>query len=120
MVSRRERARELHFGEVPFIDPMSAAAQSSPLTSRQRAQLTSRHSANRLSTIPESSRSSNQSDIAQNGSDPDSSLYTHSDAGTDLSRAELVQYSSFNPSANAWVPSMPARVSKICLVSTAL
>lgn len=111
MASRRERARDLNFGEAPFVDPMAAATQSSPLTGRQRAQLTSSQSASRLSTIPESSHSGNQSDIAQSGSDFDSSLYTQNDAGTDLDRAKLIQHSSFNPSANAWVPSTPARVS---------
>ncbi|PNP41661.1 hypothetical protein TGAMA5MH_06448 [Trichoderma gamsii] len=109
MASRREQARDLNFGEAPFVDPMSAATQSSPLTGRQRAQLASSHSASRLSTIPESSRSGNRSDIAQSGSDFDSSLYTYSDADTDLDRAKLVQHSSFNPSANAWVPSTPAK-----------
>lgn len=120
MASRRERARDLNFGEAPFVDPMSTATQSSPLTGRQRAQLTSSHSASRLSTIPESSHSGNQSDIAQSGSDFDSSLYTDSNAGTDSDRAKLVQHSSFNPSANAWVPSTPARVSIFCVDSKTL
>jgi hypothetical protein len=118
MTSRHERACDLNFGEAPLIDPMSAATQSSPLIGRQRSQLTSSQSISRLSTIPESSHSGNQSDIAQSGSDFDSSLYTQSDAGTDLDRAKLVQHSSFNPSANAWVPSTPAKVSISCLNST--
>ncbi|GFP53045.1 hypothetical protein TASIC1_0002022900 [Trichoderma asperellum] len=108
MASRRERARDLSFGEAPFIEPASAATQSTPLKGRQRAQLTSSHSASRLSTIPESSNSGNHSDTAQSPNASDSSPYVHSDAGTDLHRAKLVQNSSFNPSANAWVPSMPA------------
>lgn len=110
-MASRERTRDINFGEAPFVDPMSAATQSSPLTGRQRAQLTSSQSASRLSTIPESSHSGNQSDIAQSESDFDPSLYTQSDAGTDLDRAKVVQHSTFNPSANAWVPSTPVRVS---------
>jgi hypothetical protein len=115
MASRREKARDLNFGEAPFVDPMSAATQSSPLTGSQRAQLASSHSASRLSTIAESSRSGNRSDIAHSGSDFDSSPYTYSDAGTDLDRAKLVQHSSFNPSANAWVPCTPANA-KVSIV----
>lgn len=120
MASRRERARDVNFGEAPFIDPISAATQSTPLTGRQRAQLTSSHSASRLSTIPESSNSGSQSDISQGASGPDSSPYIHSDAGTDFNRAKLVQHSSFNPSADAWVPSMPTEVSNFCLISSTL
>jgi hypothetical protein len=78
MASRRERARNLNFGEAPFLDPTSAATQ------------------------PEN---------AQGGSDFDSSLYKHSDTGIASDRAKLVQHSSFNPSANAWVPSMADKVS---------
>lgn len=109
MASRRKRARELSFGDAPFIEPPSQPSSDAA----ERARLTSSRSAGCLSTISESSQSGNHPDVAQSGADPDPSLYTQTDADVDSSRAKLVEHSSFNPSANAWVPSMPARVSSL-------
>ncbi|KAK1252469.1 hypothetical protein MKX08_003656, partial [Trichoderma sp. CBMAI-0020] len=111
MASRRESAGDLNSGKAPA--RISAETQSSPLIGRQHTGLIASHSASRLSTIPESSHTGNRSDNAQSGSGSVSSPYADTKAGTDLDRKNLIRNSSFNPSADAWEPPLPAWWTKL-------